>query len=136
MGVVFIDEVYQFIVFYIFGGCQILDIIFIYMENSIGGLVVIFVGYIKDMQSFGEYNSGLESRIFYKFEFEDFSLDELCIIFKRKINYKWGGNMKIEVYLDDKDGDSWYLCIILNCFSCGCGNRGFGNVRLVENQFD
>ncbi|KAJ4309602.1 hypothetical protein N0V84_011415 [Fusarium piperis] len=135
-GVVFIDEAYQLTASHVPGGRQILDVIHTHMENSIGGLVVIFAGYTKDMQSFGEHNSGLESRIPYRLEFEDFSSDELYTILKRKINQKWDGKMKIEAHQDDKEDESRYLRIVSNRLSRGRGNRGFGNARSVENQLD
>jgi Cdc6-like AAA superfamily ATPase len=135
-GVVFIDEAYQLTAAHVPGGRQILDVIHTLMENSISGLVVIFAGYTKDMQSFGEHNSGLESRIPYRLEFEDFSSDELYAILKRKINQKWGGKMKIEAHPDDKEDESRYLRIVSNRLSRGRGNTGFGNARSVENQLD
>jgi hypothetical protein len=135
-GVVFIDEAYQLTSPHQPGGRQALDLTHTIMENRLGDLVMIFAGYNKDMESFIEHNSGLDSRIPYTLQFEDFTQDELLTILKRKINEKYHGAMKIEAYQDDKDQESRYLRIATNRLSRGRGNRGFGNARSVENLLE
>lgn len=135
-GVVFIDEAYQLTSPHHSGGRQALDIIQTIMENQLGSLVMIFAGYNKDMESFIGHNSGLDSRIPYTLQFEDFTPDELLSILKRKINEKYLGAMKIEAHPDDKDNESRYLRIATNRLGRGRGNRGFGNARSVENLLE
>jgi hypothetical protein len=135
-GVVFIDEAYQLTSPHHSGGRQALDIIQTIMENQLGDLVMIFAGYNKDMESFIGHNSGLDSRIPYTLQFEDFTAEELLTILKRKINEKYHGTMKIESHPDDKENESRYLRIATNRLGRGRGNRGFGNARSVENLLE
>ena len=53
------------------------------MDEYKDRLIVIFAGYDKEMSDFLEANPGLNSRIGYKFRFEDYSTDELLEIFAR-----------------------------------------------------
>lgn len=135
-GVVFIDEAYQLTSQHHAGGKQALDIIQTIMENQLGHLVMIFAGYNKDMETFIGHNSGLDSRIPYTLQFEDFTPDELLTILKRKINEKYHGAMKIEAHPGDGEKESRYLRIATNRLGRGRGNRGFGNARSVENLLE
>jgi len=55
------------------------------MEDHKDNLVVIFAGYKDEMKRFVDSNPGISSRIGYKFDFPDYSADELTEIFKRKL---------------------------------------------------
>jgi SpoVK/Ycf46/Vps4 family AAA+-type ATPase len=81
-GVLFIDEAYalssgspgDF-------GHEAIDTILKRMEDMRGELIVIVAGYTDRMQTFLESNPGLRSRFDRKFEFEDYSGEELMKIF-------------------------------------------------------
>ncbi|KAF8252466.1 P-loop containing nucleoside triphosphate hydrolase protein [Wilcoxina mikolae CBS 423.85] len=128
-GVLFVDEAYQLTAPYAsVGGPQVLDIILTEMENNIGKLVVIFVGYNKEMESFFEHNPGLASRVPYTLQFTDFEDVELWNILSDNIGKKYGGQMKIEGGLD-----GLYMRVAIRRLARGRGIRGFGNARSVDN---
>jgi hypothetical protein len=80
-GVLFIDEAYalaqegntEF-------AQEAIDTILAYMENHRDDLVIIFAGYTDRMQQFLAMNPGLASRIPNRFDFEDYSADEISAI--------------------------------------------------------
>ena len=86
-GVLFIDEAYSLAKidnerdF----GHEAIETLLTAMVTYKDDLVIIFAGYEKEMAKFINSNSGLVSRIGYKFHFEDYSVDELVEIFKRKM---------------------------------------------------
>ncbi|KAL6827280.1 P-loop containing nucleoside triphosphate hydrolase protein [Trichoderma sp. SZMC 28015] len=128
-GVVFIDEAYQLMAAYVDrDGKQALDIILAVLENNIGTLAAVFVGYKDDMIPFFEHNPGLESRIPYTVNFADFNDGELWHIFTDKIRKQYGGSMSVE-----GDLDGLYVRIAIRRLAQGRGSRGFGNARAVEN---
>ncbi|KAK4067514.1 hypothetical protein Trihar35433_6074 [Trichoderma harzianum] len=128
-GVVFIDEAYQLLAPYVDrDGRQALDIILAALENNIGTLAAVFVGYKYDMVPFFEHNPGLESRIPYTVNFADFDDGELWHIFTEKICKQYGGSMSVEGGLD-----GLYVRIAIRRLAQGRGSRGFGNARAVEN---
>ena len=93
------------------------------MENNIGKLVIVFVGYNKEMEAFFEHNPGLYSRIPHNLQFEDLKAEELWSILSSKIEKKYGMTLDIEGGID-----GLYVRI-----ASGRGKRGFGNARAVEN---
>jgi hypothetical protein len=128
-GVIFIDEAYQLMTSYVTQeGKRALDIILTALENNIGSLAVIFVGYKDDMVPFFEHNPGLESRIPYTINFGDFEDGELWQIFVDKIKKQYGGCMRIQGGLD-----GLYVRIAIRRLAQARGSRGFGNARAVEN---
>lgn len=128
-GVLFVDEAYQLTAQHSSsGGGQVLDIILTGMENHIGKLVVVFVGYKNEMESFYEHNPGLASRIPYTLHFDDFGDSELWGILQDKIHKKYDGNMKVEGGLD-----GLYMRIAIRRLTRLRGSKGFGNARAVEN---
>lgn len=128
-GVLFVDEAYQLVAPYAAGaGRQALDIILTEMENNIGKLVVIFVGYKDDMASFFEHNPGLASRIPYCFHFADFSDEQLWTILRDNFKAKYGRKLRIE---DGMKG--LYTHVAIRRLGRSRNNRGFGNARAVEN---
>lgn len=80
-GVLFIDEAYtlsnsnedRF-------GKEAIDEILKFMEDHRRDIVIIFVGYTKEMEEFLSVNSGLPSRIPNTFDFEDYTADEIIQI--------------------------------------------------------
>lgn len=128
-GVLFVDEAYQLTAPHTTSeGRQVLDILLTEMENHIGKLVVIFVGYNNEMQSFFEHNPGLASRIPYTLQFADFEDAELSNILRGIIEKKWGGNMIVE------DGvGGLFMRVAIRRLSGGRGTRNFGNARAVHN---
>lgn len=128
-GVLFIDEAYQLTAPHSSTeGRQALDIILTEMENKIGQLVVVFVGYNKEMESFYEHNPGLASRIPYSMQFADFEDAELWNILHDKIVKKYNGQMEVEEGLGGR-----YMRIVIRRLARSRGIRGFGNARAVDN---
>ena len=82
-GVLFIDEAYALCDdregSY---GDEAINTIVQEMENRRGTMLVIFAGYPDKMRDFLKRNPGLQSRINFTLEFEDYSTDELCDIAK------------------------------------------------------
>ncbi|KAF3061890.1 Protein CbxX, plasmid [Daldinia childiae] len=128
-GVLFVDEAYQLTAPYADSvGRAALDIILTMMENNVGKLVVIFVGYKDEMESFFEHNPGLSSRIPYTMNFADFTDGELWKILSDNITREYGGKMKVE---DGMHG--LYMRIAIRRLAQNRGNRSFGNARAVQN---
>lgn len=128
-GVLFVDEAYQLTAPYASaGGRQVLDIILTEMENKIGRLVLIFVGYNKEMESFFEHNPGLASRVPYTLQFADFEDVELWNILRDNIDKKYHGKMKF-----DGGIDGLYMRVAIRRLAQGRGARGFGNARSIGN---
>ncbi|KAF8540293.1 P-loop containing nucleoside triphosphate hydrolase protein, partial [Trichophaea hybrida] len=128
-GVLFVDEAYQLTAPHTSSeGRQALDVILTEMENRIGQLVVIFVGYNQEMESFFEHNPGLSSRIPYNLQFGDFEDSELWQVLHDNIRAKYSKKMKVE------DGlDGLYMRVAIRRLARSRGARGFGNARAVNN---
>ncbi|KAL7924178.1 P-loop containing nucleoside triphosphate hydrolase protein [Trichoderma austrokoningii] len=128
-GVIFVDEAYQ-----LTAACmdrdsrQALDILLAALENNIGTLSAVFVGYKDEMAPFFEHNPGLESRIPYTISFTDFNDAELWHILTNNIQKQYGGLMRVE-----GDLDGLYVRIAIRRLCQARGSRGFGNARAVEN---
>jgi len=94
------------------------------MENKRDELVVIFAGYTKEMQDFLDTNSGLVSRIGYTLTFNDYTKEELILIFKGMIK-KAGFTInddaikKVEEIIDEYKN-----------------TKNFGNARFMRNVFE
>lgn len=128
-GVLFVDEAYQLTAPHAtYEGRQVVDIILTEMENHIGKLVVIFVGYNDEMQSFFEHNPGLASRIPYTFQFADFDDAQLWDILRNSIEKKYSGKMAIEGGMG-----GLLMRIAIRRLAAGRGIRSFGNARSVDN---
>lgn len=50
------------------------------MENHRDDVIVIFAGYPEPMKQFLDRNPGMQSRIAFQIEFEDYTTEELCAI--------------------------------------------------------
>ncbi|KAK4078312.1 uncharacterized protein Triagg1_3328 [Trichoderma aggressivum f. europaeum] len=128
-GVIFMDEAYQLMSSYVDGnGKQALDVLLTALENNLGSIAAIFVGYKDEMVSFFEHNPGLESRIPYVVNFTDFSDGELWQILVDKIKKQYQGKMRVEGGFD-----GLYMRIVIRRLAQARGCRNFGNARAVEN---
>lgn len=128
-GVLFVDEAYQLTAPHAtYEGRQVLDIILTEMENHIGELVVIFVGYNDEMQSFFEHNPGLASRIPYTLQFADFEDAQLWDILRDSIEKRWEEKMVVEGGMG-----GLFMRIAIRRLAAGRGIRNFGNARSVHN---
>ncbi|KAF3914170.1 hypothetical protein AA313_de0210225 [Arthrobotrys entomopaga] len=127
-GTLFIDEAYQLITSGSLEGRQVLDFLLSEMEKHLGKIIVIISGYNKEMEKFFEHNPGLNSRIPYRVQFEDFTNDELLYLLQDVIKKKFKNKMMIE------DGyDGLYMRIVSKRLGRMRGMAGCGNARSVQN---
>lgn len=121
-GVLFIDEAYSLISDdsrdY---GCKVIDVLVNQMDIHKHDLCVIFAGYKEEMLEFLNMNPGLESRIPFKLEFEDYNEYELFEIFKNMIKES---NFFLE---DGLEG------MLLKHFEEIRKYKNFGNARYIRN---
>lgn len=121
-GILFIDEAYSLISEddrdY---GAKVIDVLVNQMDIHKHDLCVIFAGYKEEMLEFLKCNSGIDSRIPFKIEFEDYNEYELLDILK---NFIKGSKLNLE---DNTDG------ILLNHFEEARKYKNFGNGRYVRN---
>lgn len=121
-GVLFIDEAYSLISDddrdY---GAKVIDVLVNQMDIHKHDLCIIFAGYKEEMLEFLKCNSGLDSRIPFKIEFEDYSNDELFEIFNKMIK---DSNFYLEDGLEE---------LLLNHFEEVRKTKNFGNARYVRN---
>ena len=94
------------------------------MEDYRDNLVVIFAGYTKEMQAFLESNSGIVSRIGYMLEFENYTTDELCEIFKKMV-------LKAGFILQEGSLDA-----LRDIIEKHKNDENFGNARFVRNVYE
>lgn len=88
-GVLFIDEAYALCDGYSNGyGDEAIHTIVQEMENHREDVIVIFAGYPEPMQQFLDRNPGMRSRIAFQVAFEDYSIDELCVMTKLMLSRK------------------------------------------------
>lgn len=84
-GVLFIDEAYSLYDEYY--GKECIATIIKFMEDHRDNICIIFAGYKEDMENMLlKANVGLESRIPFKIEFEDYSPEELYLIFLKMVH--------------------------------------------------
>ena len=89
-GVLFIDEAYSLCDSYENGfGDEAINTIVQEMENHRDDVIVIFAGYPEPMKQFLDRNPGMQSRIAFQIEFEDYTTEELCAITKLLRLRKW-----------------------------------------------
>ncbi|NQP35155.1 AAA family ATPase [Streptococcus suis] len=94
------------------------------MENRRNEVVVIFAGYKDLMHNFIETNPGLQSRISKIIHFEDYSVDELCEIFRMMLSNK---GYSIELSCESA---------LRSHFSSRVRNEHFGNGRYVRKLIE
>ena len=120
-GVLFIDEAYAL------NSCgpsgdEAIAILVKAMEDYRGEMVTMFAGYTVEMDDFIRSNSGIESRISYKFNFMDYTTDELLQILELKVA-KTGMKMTPEA--------SEAARKVLKTVT---GRRNFGNGRFCDKM--
>jgi len=126
-GVLFIDEAYSLI-----GagnqdyGKEAIATLVKRMEDDRDRLVVILAGYEEEMQRFIDSNPGLRSRFNRYIHFEDYTADELKLIFLRMVEQY--------DYVLQTEGED----VLVNHFEQCVASRGndFGNARYVRNLFE
>lgn len=80
-GMLFIDEAYSLCDSYENGfGDEAINTIVQEMENHRDDVIVIFAGYPEPMKQFLDRNPGMQSRIAFQIEFENYTTEELCAI--------------------------------------------------------
>lgn len=126
-GVLFIDEAYALTN----GGPQdfgseAIDTLTPLMENHRENLVVIAAGYTKDMERFLAANQGLSSRFSEIIHFDDYSLDQLTLIFEKMCQDKG--------YRLTDAAKNKVRKLIMKSF--GTDAAKFGNGRGVRNLFE
>eukprot|EP01059_Diplonema_ambulator_P010538 TRINITY_DN20567_c0_g1_i1.p1 TRINITY_DN20567_c0_g1~~TRINITY_DN20567_c0_g1_i1.p1 ORF type:complete len:594 (+),score=208.60 TRINITY_DN20567_c0_g1_i1:31-1782(+) len=92
-GVLFVDEAYQLTDALArgqtdMGGEAVDEIMRVMNETGPDSTTFIFAGYKASMQSFLDYNAGLQSRVRYAFDFEDYTPPELTTILRLKLKAK------------------------------------------------
>ncbi len=88
-GVLFIDEAYSLCDDRKGGyGDEAINTIVQEMENHREDTIVIFAGYTEPMKDFVARNPGMNSRIKFKVNFDDYTADELCDITKLMLTKK------------------------------------------------
>merc|ERR1719407_290724 len=101
-GILFVDEAYQLTQAMQrgqsdFAGEAIDEMMKVMNDSGRKATTFVFAGYKKEMDEFVQYNAGLESRIKYRFHFDDYSVPEICTIVNIKMNskgYKMTGDAK------------------------------------------
>ncbi len=94
------------------------------MENNRDNLVCIFAGYTKEMQAFLNANSGITSRIGYTLEFDDYTTDELILIFDGMVK-KAGFEVTDEAHK-----------VLRHIIDDNRNSKNFGNARFVRNIYE
>ena len=92
-GILFVDEAYQLTQALQrgqsdFSGEAIDEMMKVMNDTGRKATTFVFAGYKKEMDEFITYNAGLESRIKYRFHFEDYLVPELEKIIHKKIEHK------------------------------------------------
>lgn len=121
-GVLFIDEAYSLSNSSGKAGEEAIAIIVKDMEDYKDDLVIFLAGYTREMGSFIKSNSGLDSRINYKFDLKNYTTDEMYEIFKVKIK-KTGLN-----YIESEEA----IKKIYSLFNYGKTQKNSGNGRFVD----
>ena len=92
-GILFVDEAYQLTQALMrgqsdFSGEAIDEMMKNMLSTGRKSVTFIFAGYKKEMDEFITYNAGLESRIKYRFHFDDYSIENLVRIVNIKLDLK------------------------------------------------
>ena len=120
-GVLFIDEAYSLA----YGsrndfGQEAIATLIKAMEDHKGEFIVIFAGYKDEMYDFMNMNPGITSRIGYKFDFPDYTKEELLEILNKKMK---------KIGFEIKDECNIKIIKILEYFS---RRKSFGNGRFID----
>lgn len=124
-GVLFIDEAYSLAK----GGendfgREAIDTLIADIENNRDSLMVIIAGYPDEMDCFLDQNQGLRSRFSNEIIFDDYTPEEMIVIFKSMISSR---NMKLSENLDEK---------LLTYIEGESKAQDFGNARGIRNLID
>lgn len=127
-GVLFIDEAYTLVKKGATNdfGQEAIDILLKRMEDRKGEFVVIVAGYTDEMNSFMNSNPGLKSRFTHTFVFEDYTPDELLLIFENLI--------KKEDYLLTEAAKEILKKELMSLYRAR--DKSFGNARLIRKLFE
>ncbi|MDZ4842850.1 MAG: AAA family ATPase [Hyphomicrobium aestuarii] len=128
-GVLFVDEAYALKPEGGSGGDfgqEAIDVLLKRMEDQRESLVVVVAGYPHEMARFVDSNPGLKSRFNRYFTFDDYSAEELRLIFGRIAGAQ---GIKLSAQA------SFRLELVLAAL-CAAKDRRFGNGRLVRNMFE
>eukprot|EP01035_Chromulina_nebulosa_P018635 gene18635-24374_t len=123
-GVLFIDEAYQLSPESNNIGREIADLLLDYSESRRDDLTIILAGYKDDIeQKLFDFNIGFKSRFSFVWTFEDYSDNELGLIFK--------------VMCDDKKWtfEPEVIRAVSRRIGRGRSKKNFGNARAVRIQF-
>lgn len=122
-GVLFIDEAYALNGEGMKYGEESISTILKAMEDYKDKLVIIFAGYKEEMDSFVRANVGLASRIGYKINFPDYTLEELIEIF---LNLVEKNNLTITEEAKEK---------VEKLIQESTKIENFGNARYIHSLF-
>ena len=129
-GVLFIDEAYTLV-----GtdpqnpdkqGKEAIDVLLKMMEDNRDRLVVIVAGYTNEMRHFIDANPGLKSRFTDEVMFEDYTADELTVIFNNMLK-----NDSLTLAEDAIKRVESYFKILYST-----RDENFGNAREVRKYFE
>ena len=125
-GVLFIDEAYSLNDGSDHGsfGDEAINTIVQEMDNRRGDMIVVFAGYPDEMKSFIERNPGMSSRIGYRVNFEDYSVEELCEITRYQVEAK-------HLHITDDA-----IKKLIPIYEKARLNRTFGNGRYVRRAVE
>jgi uncharacterized small protein (DUF1192 family) len=92
-GILFVDEAYQLTQALMkgqtdFAGEAIDEMMKVMNNSGRKSTTFVFAGYKKEMDEFVTYNAGIESRIKYRFHFDDYTVKELVVITNLKLESK------------------------------------------------
>ena len=93
------------------------------MEDYKDRLVIIFAGYKNEMNGFIKSNPGLQSRIGYTINFEDYTAEELLSILKDKIS---SAGLQLDNMAEKKT---------LSVIDKASKGKNFGNGRFIMNLY-
>lgn len=97
------------------------------MENHRSDMVVIMAGYPDEMKTLMRGNQGLESRMPYVIDFENYSREQLCEIFMKRAEEEF------EVAEDLEKCVGEYFSSLSDDY---LNSKGFGNARFVRNLYE
>lgn len=130
-GVLFIDEAYNIAPVDDLGKCtdsegtKAIERLMTRMENDRGKFVLVCAGYKKNMENFLRVNPGLKRRFTHFIHIEDYTPEELTLIFKKAAQK--------EKYIIDTSADSNILKMFEQIYESR--NENFGNAGEAMQKF-
>ena len=122
-GVLFIDEIYL-LQSNPYKCAEVLSVLLELLETRKEDLIMILAGYEAEMEAFLSENQGLKSRFPITVLFDDFTADELCLMFRQNCE---DANM----FVSD-EGMNRFRTVI----EAEMQEDGFGNGRTVRNIYE